>query len=367
MAVENGNVHTAVVLQGGGALGAYECGVLTALYERRPGFTPVAVAGISIGAITAAVLGGAKGDPMHALDRLWRHKLTVSPPLPNFWLPRQIDQSLAVLGNPGMYRLQPALFTAPWTLTSIYDTAPLRQTLTELVDPAILNDEQTRVFVGATKVGTGEMEFFDSRRPGGLTFEHVAASGSLPPQFPMTRIEGEWYWDGGLFSNTPLSPAINALEQAANGDRSAVRELIVVELFPMNAPIPRTWQDVLLRVGQLQYTSRLKIDEKFFDKIDRFVDVLARVDEALPERSDIRSDPMYQAMRAYRKIDHFNVVTSNLPAELSNAVDFSRCSIAARIQAGYDDAIEQGIGRVNSPGLRSGLTGAKSEPATPGL
>ena len=140
----------------------------------------------------------------------------------------------------------------------------------------------------------------------------------------------------------------------------------MVELFPMNAPIPRTWQDVLQRVGQLQYTSRLKIDEKFFDKIDRFVDLLARVDEALPERSDIRSDPTYQAMRAYRKIDHFNIVTSSLPAELSNAADFSRASIAARIQAGYDDAIAQGIGRVNSPGLRSGLTGAKSAPATPG-
>src|SRR5690349_24499974 len=97
------NVQTAIVLQGGGALGAYEYGVLKALYEQRPGFRPVAVAGISIGAITAAVLGGAQGNPISALDRLWRDKLTVSPPLPIPWLPSQIDQSLAVLGNPGMY------------------------------------------------------------------------------------------------------------------------------------------------------------------------------------------------------------------------------------------------------------------------
>ena len=123
------------------------------------------------------------------------------------------------------------------TFTSIYDTAPLRQTLTELVDPAILNDEETRVFVGATQIRTGKIEFFDSRCPGGLTFEHVVASGSLPPGFPMTEIEGKWYWDGGLFSNTPLSPAIDALEEAADGDPCAVRELIVVELFPMNALI----------------------------------------------------------------------------------------------------------------------------------
>jgi NTE family protein len=154
MAVQNGNVHTAVVLQGGGALGAYEYGVLRALYEQRPGFKPVAVAGISIGAITAAVLGGARTDPVSALDRLWRAKLTVTPP-PFTWIPRQIDRSLAVLGNPGMYRPQAALLTASWAVTSVYDTRPLRQTLAELVDPDTLNDEETRVIVGATNVGTG--------------------------------------------------------------------------------------------------------------------------------------------------------------------------------------------------------------------
>ncbi len=350
------NVHTAVVLQGGGALGAYEYGVLKALYQQRSGFKPVAVAGISIGAITAAVIGGAKGDPISALDRLWREKLTVSPPPAIAWLPRQIDQALSMLGNPGMYKPHAALFTAPWTLMSVYDTAPLRQTLRELVDPETLNDEGTRVFVGATQVDTGEMKFFDSRTPGGLTFEHVAASGSLPPSFPMTQIEGEWYWDGGLFSNTPLSPAIEALTEAANEDPSAERELIVVELFPMDAPIPRSMHDVLERMVQLQYTSRLKLDKKFFDKIDRLVDLMAKIDETLPKGSEIRNDPTYKEMRGYRKIDHFNVVTSSLPDELSNATDFSRSTIEARIQAGYEDAIAQGIGRLDSPELRFGTT-----------
>lgn len=363
MAADERNVHTAVVLQGGGALGAYEFGVLKALYEQRPGFRPVAVAGISIGAITAAVLGGAKGSAISALDKLWRDKLTVSPAVPNGWLPAQIDQALAVFGNPGMYLPHPELLTAPWTLTSIYDTAPLRRTLSELVDPETLNDEQTRVFVGATNVGTGEIEFFDSRRPGGLTFEHVAASGSLPPSFPMTDIHGESYWDGGLFSNTPLSPAINALEEAANGDPAAIRELIVVELFPMNAAVPRTMPEVLQRMVQLQYTSRLKLDKKFFDRTDRIVDLMARIDEGLSERADIRNDPTYKEMRSYRKINHFNVVTSNLPAKLSNAADFSRSSIEARIEAGYHDAVAQGIGRVNAPGLRFGRTSPGSDVA----
>src|SRR5438093_851065 len=147
MTVDVANVQTAIVLQGGGALGAYEFGVLRALYEQRPGFRPAAVAGISIGALTAAVLGGARDRPMTRID---------------------------------------------------------------------------------SKEGS------------------------------------RWYWDGGLFSNTPLSPAINALEEAGGGDPSVLRELIVVELFPMEAPIPATMPDVFERMVQLQYASRLKLDEKFF-------------------------------------------------------------------------------------------------------
>jgi NTE family protein len=354
---QNRNVYTAVVLQGGGALGAYEYGVLKALYEQRPGFKPVAVAGISIGAITAAVLGGAKDDPIGALDELWREKLTVSVGLP---LPTIFDQSLALLGNPGMYRPQADLLVAPWAATSIYDTAPLRDTLRELVDPVTLNDEAPRVIVGATNVATGEMEFFDRDTPGGLTFEHVAASGSLPPSFPMTEIAGQSYWDGGLFSNTPLSPAINALEQAADGDPTAVRELIVIELFSMNAPIPHNLSEVLERMVRLQYTSRLKLDAKFFDKIDGIVDLVTKLESSLPESGDIRNDPTFQQLRTYRKINHFNVVTSDLSARLSNAGDFSQTSINARIQAGYDDAVAQGIGRIDAPTLEFGVTSANA-------
>jgi NTE family protein len=356
------NVQTAIVLQGGGALGAYEYGVLRALYESRPGFRPVAVAGISIGAITAAVLGGAAGDPIRALDTLWRRKLTVASPVPAPWLPAPIDRALATFGNPGMYQLQAGLFTTPWLLTSIYDTAPLRQTLAELVDPRRLDDDTTRVIVGAINVATGVMEYFRSRQPGGLTFEHVAASGSLPPSFPMTPIGEHQYWDGGLFSNTPLGPAINALEQAAGGDRAVERELVVVELFPMRAPVPRTFTDVLQRMVQLQYTSRLTLDGDFFDQTSNVIDLIAAVDDALPVDSPIRNNPLFTKLRTHRKIDHLNVVTSNLPPELSNAGDFSRFSIEARIRAGYQDAMNQGIGDVDAPGLRFGMTAADIEP-----
>ncbi|MGS0684882.1 patatin-like phospholipase family protein [Nakamurella sp. GG22] len=359
MTTRKQTVHTAIVLQGGGALGAYEYGVLKALYETRDQFTPVAVTGISIGAVTAAVLGGSKGDPIDALDRLWRDKLTVSAVMP---LPQLIDRSLAVLGDRGMYRLDRwqlmEKVLAPWNLTSIYDTGPLRTTLAELVDLEKLNGERPRVVVGATDVETAQIKFFDRTYAGGLTFEHVAASGSLPPGFPMTEIDGRHYWDGGLFSNTPLSPAIDALEDVDGGRREAIRELIVIELFPMNAPVPTNMVDVIERMIQLQYTSRLKLDKHFFDKVDRFVDLIETIEKTLPADSTIRNDPQYKQMLGYRKINHFNVVTSTIPFTLSAAGDFSRASIDARIKAGYEDAIKQGIGDVNSPGLRFDVTGS---------
>jgi NTE family protein len=347
-------VQTAIVLQGGGALGAYEFGVLRALHEQRPGFAPVAVAGVSIGAVTAAVLGGAPGDPIAALDTLWRRRLTVSAPTP---LPASVDRSLAAFGNPGMYRLAPGLFVAPWLQTSLYDTTPLRETLAELVDPVRLNGEAPRVVVGATNVGTGEMEFFDRDRPGGLSIEHVVASGSLPPGFPATEIDGSTYWDGGLFSNTPLSPAIHALERAAGGDRDVERELIVVELFGMRAPVPRTMPEVLSRMVALQYTSRLTLDAHFFATISGVVDLVDQIEAELSPDSPVRADPIYRWARSLRRIDHLNVVTSSLPPELSNASDFSRATVEARIAAGHADAVAQGIGSPRSPGLRAGTTG----------
>ena len=356
----NGKMETAIVLQGGGALGAYEYGVLKALYDQRPGFTPIAVTGISIGAITAAVLGGAKDDPMAALKELWHYRLPVTPrlPLPVGWLPPVVEQSLAVYGNRGMYRFNPRLWLTPYTATSFYDTAPLRKTLVDLVDPVRLTQEKPRVIVGATNVGTGQMEFFDGRRPGGLTFDHVMASGSLPPGFPMTEIGEARYWDGGLFSNAPLSPAINALEEAADGERAVARELIVIELFPMRAPIPRNIPAVLDRMIRLQYTSRLKLDEAFFGKINRMVDLIAAMEEHLPQESPLRKEAAFEALCNHRKINHFSVVTSTLPSELSNPSDFSRRTIRARIQTGYEDAMMQGIGSVDSPWLRPGTIGA---------
>jgi NTE family protein len=338
--------RTAIVLQGGGALGAYELGVLKALYEERPGFKPAVITGVSIGAITTAVLAGAKGDPIQALDRLWREKLTVPPPLPPFFqsayqhfVPKEFQQSLAVMGNPGMYQLRPESLYAPLLSTSIYDTAPLRRTLAELVDLEKLNNGGIRVAVGATNVGTSDVKYFDNDQ-GRLSFEDVAASGSLPPGFPMTKLNGDYYWDGGLFSNTPLSPAINRLEELETDKR----ELVVIELFPREVPIPDNMPDVVNRMVQLQFTNRLKLDEVFFEKINNFVELVERLDESLDPDDPIRQEEGYIELRKHKKIDAASIIRANLRPDLTNAGDFSKASIEERIEAGYRDAIEQKIG-----------------------
>ena len=359
---------TAIVLQGGGALGAYELGVLKALYETRPGFKPSVVTGISIGAITAAVLGGAKGDPIQTLDRLWREKLTVEPPLPpgfqstyQTFVPKIFQQSLAVMGNPGMYQPRLDHFYEPWRRTSFYDTAPLRRTLAELVDLNKLNSGEIRVAVGAINVGTSDIKYFDNVKDeddpddkGWLSFEHVAASGSLPPAFPMTEVEGNCWWDGGLFENTALSPAINRLEK---GDKDK-RELVVVELIPRRSPIPENMQDVWNRMTQLRYTNRLQLDGKLFkrynsyigliEEIDKLVEEIDNLDEEHPIRQtegykQLQQTEGYKQLRKYKRIHAASVIRAHLPPELTKAGDFSRASIEGRIEAGYRDAIEQNI------------------------
>ena len=256
-----------------------------------------------------------------------------------------------------MYQLQAGLFTTPWLLTSIYDTAPLRQTLAELVDPQRLDDDATRVIVGAINVATGVMEYFHSRQPGGLTFEHVAASGSLPPSFPMTPIGEHRYWDGGLFSNTPLGPAINALEQAAGGDRRrgarTRRRRAVPDAGRGTAHLHRrAAADDAAAIHQPAHPRQeLLRRDQLPGRPDR-----GRSTRRCPPTARSAATHCSPSCGAHRKIDHLNVVTSNLPPELSNAGDFSRSSIEARIRAGYQDAMEQGIGDVDAPGLRFGMT-----------
>jgi len=212
-----------------------------------------------------------------------------------------------------------------------------------MVDLEELNHGGIRVAVGATDVGTSEIRYFDNEEYP-LTFEKVMASGSLPPGFPMTEVEGTSYWDGGLFENTPLSPALNRLEEL----NKVKRELIVVELFPRQAPIPGDMADVVNRMLQLQYTNRLKLDGKFFAKYNSYIGLVEAIDDTLEEDHPIRRSEGYKELQKYKRIDAASVILAHLPPELSNASDFSRASIEGRIDAGYRGAIEQKIGEYTS-------------------
>lgn len=352
------NLHryrTAIVLQGGGALGAYEYGVLKALYETRPHFSPAVVTGISIGAINAAVLVGAKEDPIAALDEVWRQKFTTLQSLPTsiktlseYFIPPEVQKYLSAWGNSGMYELRPEFLCTPLLASSIYTLAPLRQTLEEVVDLRKLNcKDKTRVAVCAVNVATGELKTFDNQA--GLTLDHILASGSLPPSFPMTAIDSQYYWDGGLVFNTPLSLAINYLEALERDDPEIRRELIVVELFPMQAKLPQTLGDVLSRASQLSFTTKLTLDQQLFVKFNDFVDLVQTINRVLQtipasEAQQIREHPGYAELVRHEKIDAFTVITFHADARLALPSDFSKASIEARIEAGYRNALQQQIG-----------------------
>ncbi len=181
------NRRTALILQGGGALGAYEYGAIKALYE-QPGFSPDIVTGVSIGAITAAILVGARGDPMETLQEMWD---SFSGP-GNGLIPREFTAGLSIFGTQGMYHVRPSYLAAPFLATSIYDVTPLYDSLERWVDFERLNRSETLCIVTATDIASGTLVEFSNRAT--LTAPHIVASASLPPAFPMTMIDGRGYW-----------------------------------------------------------------------------------------------------------------------------------------------------------------------------
>lgn len=198
-----------LVLQGGGALGAFQVGVYAAMHEA--GIEPDWVIGTSIGAINGAIIAGNRiADRLERLSAFWE-AVRADPPL-NLWWPNVgnavANMGIFMHGVPGFFDPNPgALWGMRATLgverAAFYDTAALRTTLLGLVDFERLKETQVRLSLGAVSVAHGEMRYFDSRNTV-LGLDHVMASGALPPAFPAVRIDGEAYWDGGIYSNTPV-------------------------------------------------------------------------------------------------------------------------------------------------------------------
>ena len=210
--------HEILLLQGGGALGAYQAGVYEGLVEA--GIEPSWVVGISIGAINAALIVG--NPPERRVERLrefWRRiAVNVGPPLPA-WLDslrpavnHMAAMSAATIGVAGFYRprMPPASFAADGTegALSVYDTTPLKTTLEELVDFDLINRGQVRLSLGAVNVCKGTSTYFDTKNTL-IHADHVRASGALPPGFPPVTIDGDHYWDGGVVTNTPITYVVD--------------------------------------------------------------------------------------------------------------------------------------------------------------
>ena len=276
----------ALVLQGGGALGAYQAGVYQALHEA--GLEPDWISGVSIGAINAALIAGnERGKRLERLREFWTRITDRSLWLhaPDGDIYRQARNAFsafttAMLGQPGFFAPHKV---NPWFLpagakdaTSYYDTAPLRETLTDLVDFDIINAQQARFSVGAVNVLSGNFIFFDNREEA-IVPEHVMASGALPPGFPMVEIGTDYFWDGGIVSNTPLQ---HLLAQDDNLNSLVFQ----VDLFSAHGGLPRTVQDAMGRHKDIMYSSRTRQVTDMFSRLQRWkrraYEALVKVPEA---------------------------------------------------------------------------------------
>jgi len=277
--VAKDKIEIAVVLQGGGALGAYEFGAIMALLELMdeieiPGRTVrlAAVTGVSIGAINAACVVGAKdrADARKRLRSLWSE---LSLEAPAYWW-AAATRDLALFGVPGFYAPRRDVWKF-FDWTNFYDTGPMLGTLKKHVDFDSLNASSTAFVVTAVDVSSGELiRFRNHPRKKEVKTEigpsHVLASGSLPPGFPWTEIDGMPYWDGGLVDNTPLGLAIDAFSTGPDVDRM----LVVMNLYPLRARLPRNLAGVEDRMHELSFGNRMRQDHDTARRINALVETI---------------------------------------------------------------------------------------------
>jgi len=255
--------EVALVLQGGGALGAYQAGVIQGLEEK--GIEVDWVAGISIGAVNAAIFAGNVPEQRVAKLRGFWEKVTAALLALPFagggdeWREYMHIASagmVALQGVPGFFTprlLTPALAPArSLAALSFYDNAPLRETLDQFVDWELLNEGPVRLSVGAVNVETGNFRYFDTRGPGRTRIDarHIMASGALPPGLPPVEIDGDWWWDGGIVSNTPLQHVLD--------HQKADLLVFQVDLFPARGERPATIMDVSSREKDIRFSSRTR-------------------------------------------------------------------------------------------------------------
>jgi NTE family protein len=334
------HAHRVLVLQGGGALGSYQAGVFEALSEVH--LRPDWVAGISIGAINAALIAGNPvGRQVERLTEFWTlvtSGVTATAPALGDGVRRQWNQIAAAMtmatGAPGFFKpLFPPLM--PWMKGRLgyYDTTPLHETLARLVDWDLLNEGPTRVSVGAVNVETGNFRYFDNRKER-LGPQHIMASGALPPGFPPVEIDGQYWWDGGLVSNTPL-------EYVLDSEADADLMIFQVDLFPSRGPMPESIAEADERVKDIRFSSRTRLNTDTTLRLDRartaFHALVAKLPPELRNSDEVRllADVAHQ-----NRITIAQLIYRDKSWEgQAKDYEFSRATMAEHWLSGRDDVM----------------------------
>lgn len=330
-----------LVLQGGGALGAYQAGVYQAMHEA--GIAPDWVIGTSIGAINAALIAGSPpGDRLDRITEFWKRVRYggLTEMLAGWPMLGGLGGYAATVagGLPGFFSPNPLAFLGAHTPlgpedASYYSTAPLAATLSELIDFDLLNQGAPRLTVGAAAVSTGAMRYFDTRE-NRLELKHILASGALPPAFPAIRIDGELFWDGGIVSNTPVEAVFDD-----NPRRSSL--VFAVHIWNPQGTEPDTIWKVITRQKDIQYASRSDAHIVRQRQIHRLRHVISDLVDRLP--ADQRQTPEVAELAAYGCVTRMHVVRLLAPPlygeDHSKDIDFSEASIRARWDRGYADTM----------------------------
>jgi NTE family protein len=328
-----------LVLQGGGALGAYQAGVYQALTEA--GIEPDWVIGTSIGAVNAGLIAG--NSPNMRMERVaefWtrvqREPLAEIAGAASMFGPWVANAITITCGVRGFFEPNPLAFLGMQVPlgsehAGYYSTKPLERTLEELIDPAQLNAGQPRLTVGAANVQTGQMRYFDTREMP-LTIRHIVASGALPPAFPAIRIGQELFWDGGVLSNTPVEVVFDDTPR-----RSGL--VFAVHMWAPSGPEPDSIGKVLARQKDLQYSSRAATHIARQKQLHRLRHVIMNLAAKLPH--DVANLPEVRELASYGCVTRMHIVRLLAPPlageDHSKDIDFSPSGIKYRWQAGYSD------------------------------
>jgi NTE family protein len=318
-----------LVLQGGGAPGCYQAGVYQAMHEA--GIEPDWVVGTSIGAINGAIIAGNKVD-----DRLAR--------LREFWSSLQGwfagpwgSVTTLLAGVPGFFSPNPAVAWGVETKVGIeraalYSIDPLKKLLPRLIDFDLISSRKPRLTLGLVNVRSGQMRYFDSRERA-IGLNHVLGSSAIPPSFPAVRLDGEAYWDGGIYSNTPVEVVFDD-----NPRRSSV--VFSVQIWHTRSHEPASIAQVFMRQKDILFGSRSRSHIARHAQLHRMRHVVRELYKMLPEES--RNTPEAKALAAYgcATVMHLLEINARPIDGESNLrdLDFSKAAIHARWQAGYADA-----------------------------